>query len=195
MALARPMSYEIEIEVQGSSARAKRVDSKVRQTSQEELGQSKAKPRPKARLSPVLVLVVGLIWVCAVATCLLLVHRWATVAKEGSEITRTREELARLETENQALQAEAARLQSLASIEERALALGMMKPATVRQVVSDPTAVANKQPLPEPDAPVQVAGGSLWQSVRTTVGDLWQQGRNLTARLRIDLNKANASSP
>lgn len=181
MALARPMSYEIEIEVDGTAVRTKPIDNKGRQTSQREIRHTQGVPRPKVRVSPLLVGVLVLVWLGAVGLGLLLVQRWAEVANTGFEITRMREAMVQLQTEQQALEAESFRLQSLASIEERALQLGMQKPASVEQVGLDPTVVANKVEAPEatllevaPEMPV-----SLWDMVRQAMVNLWQQGRQM----------------
>lgn len=194
MALARPMSYEIEIEVNGTSVRTKPIDNKGRQTSHREIRHTHVEPRPKTRVSPVLVGVITLMWLGAVGTGLLLVQRWAEVATTGFEITRMREELVKLEAEQQALQAEAFRLQSLASIEERALQLGMHKPANVEQLGVDPTVVASR--VAEPEAPAALVSpeeASLWQMVRQAIVSLWQQGQQLAGSLGVNAEANQAS--
>jgi cell division protein FtsB len=194
MALARPLSYEIEIEVPRSSARSNAVDNSNRQTSRGQVAHTQVVPRRKLRLVSVFLLGL-LVWAAVVGTALLLVNRWALVAQTGFAITRTREELVRLEIENQALQAEASRLQSLASIEERALALGMGRPTQIQQVAADPSAVASRPPLEEIAAIKPAQARSLWESVRATATSLFHDGKGVVARLRVEPNRASAASP
>ena len=68
---------------------------------------------------------------------LALAARQAAVAKVGYEIVSLKKQLAELQAQNQALESQVARLQSLERIENEARRLGMKKPENARLVYSE----------------------------------------------------------
>ena len=104
---------------------------------------------------------VGLVVVALVAgtMCLALIvaARQAAVAKVGYEIVDLRKELAELQTQNQRLEGQVARLQSLERVESEAMKLGMKKPDNARLVYSE-----EPQNLPETDVLMAGSGPRQW---------------------------------
>ncbi len=103
---------------------------------------------------------VGLVVVALVAGtmcfALTVAARQAAVAKVGYEIVNLRKQLAEMEAQNQRLEGQIARLQSLERIELEAKKLGMKKPDSARLVYSE------EPQLPEAAVTVASNGPRQW---------------------------------
>lgn len=138
-----------------------------------------AAPRPNVRTSAKrgklmrrAITLAALGWACVMGVSILLVHTNTKVLAETSRITEARGELSRLEQENRELQTRMLQSVSMESVEKWALAKGMERPATIKNLKPDPAAVAVREEAPVEAAPApepsRMAG--VWQQIKSYFG-------------------------
>ncbi len=161
MALARNLS-SLQRAVDGSAARALPDTQRTRRPEPRA-----AAPRRKKRPRRLLV-AAGLSWACLVAFSLVVVHRNTLVLREMSRITELQEQLAKVEAQNQELEAKITEAVSVAEVERWARDHGMVRPESVQTLVGDPSAVAPRPAVAESrEAPgTAEAKAGFWTSLQ-----------------------------
>lgn len=107
-------------------------------------------------------------WVLVMACFMLLVYRNSLVLGVAKSITETREQLILLEETNQQLEASLVKATSVSEVERWAVSHGMRRPATIKTLDGDPSALANR-PAPLDATVESTVGGSasgVWQVVK-----------------------------
>jgi hypothetical protein len=102
-------------------------------------------------------------WLCIMGFSLALIHINTLVLEETTAITQTREELARLDQQNQELASLVIGAVSVSEVEKWALAHGMKRPTTVMSLGALMPQSASLQAEPTQVEPVSAG---LWGSVR-----------------------------
>lgn len=116
-------------------------------------------PQEKA---PIAVLLLGTaISLMLVVAGALLITQWANIRLAIRENLAMQAEILRLRAENEVLMHELASLQSIASLEENAVKLGMERPEAVSIITPDPRVVA------PPETPAAEEEPDLWQQVQS----------------------------
>jgi cell division protein FtsL len=131
-----------------------------------ERAQPKARPATRVRKHARRALVVtGLGWALVLTMSLFLVHRNTQVLAVEADITRMKEELVLLERQQMERETLLAQSVSLEAVERWALAHNMKRPAEIKPLVGDPTAVA-LQPDAAPQAEAPAGPQGFWASVQ-----------------------------
>lgn len=125
---------------------------------------------PKSRVRAVNVVLFTALWAIGVGGALLYVHRTAEVARAGFGLTALKQQIQEVESANEALEAQAAELRSIARIEKLAIErLQMLKPMDFRVASVDRAAIAARSGPAVAAAPATRAEPGLlaraWQYV------------------------------
>lgn len=116
----------------------------------------------------------GIGWVLIMGCFMVQVYRNSLVLAEAKSITQTHEQLTLLEETNQQLEAALVKATSVSEVEKWAVSHGMRRPARIKTLSGDPSAVANR---PEPPT------GPLEGSLDGSAAGVWQVVKGLMARV------------
>lgn len=124
-------------------------------------------PKKKGKLGGALAM--GSIWMLVMFLCFSLVQKNASVRAETADMARMKEEIAKLEQQNLALEGQIANQVSLPEVEKWARSHGMQPPTGVVQTLTGkPEALATRQsPSAQPSQPqaVKESTPSFWESL------------------------------